>query len=502
MFQLETTSAAKAAWTHVAAKRKFTLLSVDQRFSHWLIAGGLGIALGLYVLAASTLGDKWAILLAAAMAFPFFLMIVGNIRHPLLAIIILDIVFQLDTNFYFQEKIAAQGSISGFNFSVTSMALIALYALWISELLTKRVSLPPGLFRICLPLTVYLSFICLSVFAASDPLLSSFELATLVQIFLFFVYIAGTVRTREDVLLIVTMLMVSGICLGTFLIAEVVAGHNFNIPGLSTVGDRSYNSGGYFRPGGPIGSPIDAASFFGLMLVPSLSILLTRLKGFYLWLAVLSLSIGTIGLVLTLSRGGWIALILASSILCFFAWRRGWLSIKVPVIIVVVVVLLGLVFQNAILTRLTADDNGSARARIVLTRLAFDIIWDHPLLGIGTNNFAAVFRHYLTPDFNGEWIYSIHDKYLMVWVETGIGGLIAFVWFLLATVRRGWLVWQRGDRILSSLALGLTAAVIGQMSHMFVDVFHSRPQIQGLWLVAAVLAALSNNFSEDNHAVE
>ena len=191
-----------------------------------------------------------------------------------------------------------------------------------------------------------------------------------------------------------------------------------------------------------------------------------------------------------------IAFFLASSILCFCASRRGWLSLKVPLVILVVVVLLGLVFQNAIVTRLTADDNGSAHTRVTLTKLAFNMIQDYPLLGIGTNNFAAVFKHYLTPDFNGEWIYSIHDKYLMVWVETGIGGLIAYAGFLLITVRRG-LVWKRGDRLPSSLALGLTAAIIGQMSHMFVDVFHSRPQVQGMWLAAGVVAALYNNFRED-----
>src|SRR5438874_2832678 len=104
MFQLETTSQANAEWTRPASKRRFTRPYLDQRLFQWLIAGALGIGLGLYVLVAATMGDKWTILLTVAMLCPFLLMIVGDVRRPLLALIVLDTVFQLDTNFYFQEK--------------------------------------------------------------------------------------------------------------------------------------------------------------------------------------------------------------------------------------------------------------------------------------------------------------------------------------------------------------------------------------------------------------
>jgi O-antigen ligase len=75
-------------------------------------------------------------------------------------------------------------------------------------------------------------------------------------------------------------------------------------------------------------------------------------------------------------------------------------------------------------------------------------------------------------------------------VETGIVGLSAFLLFLLTTIRTGWRAWLRRDRLLSPIALALILAMVGQMVHMFVDVFISRPQVQSLWLCAALVAAI------------
>ena len=49
---------------------------------------------------------------------------------------------------------------------------------------------------------------------------------------------------------------------------------------------------------------------------------------------------------------------------------------------------------------------------------------------------------------------------------------------------------RSADPLIAPLGLGFTAAIIGQMGHMFFDVFHSRPQVQSLWIVAAVVAAM------------
>jgi O-antigen ligase len=126
-----------------------------------------------------------------------------------------------------------------------------------------------------------------------------------------------------------------------------------------------------------------------------------------------------------------------------------------------------------------------------LMQLAWRIISDHPIFGVGSNNFFIAMKPYLTPDLNGDWIYTVHNKYLLVWAEAGIGALAAFLWFLFATVRQGWQSWASGNRLISPLALGLTAALVGQFVYMLVDPYHSRASVQSLWFAAGLITAMS-----------
>jgi O-antigen ligase len=123
--------------------------------------------------------------------------------------------------------------------------------------------------------------------------------------------------------------------------------------------------------------------------------------------------------------------------------------------------------------------------------MAWAMICDHPLTGVGANNCAAAAEVYATrPEMRGEWFWTIHNRYLLEWVETGIVGLTLYVLFLLTTLRTGWRAWLKNDRLLSPIALALVLAIAGQMVHMLVDVFNSRPQVQTLWLCAAMVAAI------------
>jgi len=218
--------------------------------------------------------------------------------------------------------------------------------------------------------------------------------------------------------------------------------------------------------------------------------LFTQVSSRYKMLAALALGLGTIALVFTLSRGGWLAFGISTMILGFATWWRGWLSASVILIALILVLLLALVLYGLIADRLTSDDNGSAEARAPLMRLAFRIIADHPILGAGANNLPVIIGNYATPELGDVWLYTVHNRYLLIWAETGLPAMLCFLWFLLATIRRGWLCWKFNDRFLSPLGLGVAAALMGGMVHMFVDVFRSRPDIQMLWMVAGLAVVM------------
>jgi O-antigen ligase len=164
--------------------------------------------------------------------------------------------------------------------------------------------------------------------------------------------------------------------------------------------------------------------------------------------------------------------------------------LRAPVAILVILALFYLPFHNVISARLLGDDKGSAESRIPLMNLAWRIFLDHPVLGVGTNNFSVVMDRYLTPEFRHGFLFVVHDKYLLVLCETGIGGLLAFLAFLLAALRRGWQCWTFHDSFLSPLALGFAAGIAGDMVHMNVDVFRGQPMQQLIWLIAGLLVAM------------
>jgi O-antigen ligase len=170
--------------------------------------------------------------------------------------------------------------------------------------------------------------------------------------------------------------------------------------------------------------------------------------------------------------------------------RRGLFTWRAVALGLVIAGLLSAPFWGTISSRLTANDNGAAAARLSTSTLAIAMIEHNPLLGVGINNIGVNLTSYAGPGYDGEWLYTVHDKYLLVWAEAGIFALLAFVWFLAATVRRGLRAFAVNDPLLSPIALGLTAGVIGEIAHMGVDLFTSRPQIQLLWIVAAMLAAI------------
>jgi O-antigen ligase len=448
-----------------------------------LAAVGIGILLGTYAVGITYLPKTWATLFTAGLLALFVAMIVRNVRKLLLAILILDIPLQLDINLYYRQDAADLGSLGGLTVSLTTLSLIGLYGLWLSGSVIKRNEPLPKWFSMSLPAGLYVFFAGLSLLTAHDKLLALFEFSLVLQLLLIYVYILGTVRTRDDVLYIVTLLLVALFFESVIIVGLRFAGSTVKIAGIT---GRVYVT----RVSGTVGSPNNAGAFIVLSLGPAIGLLMARVNKAYRWLAMFAFGGGAVALIFTLSRGGWLAFTVFMSLLSILALRRGWLSAKVIAVVVVVALVLVLALHNVVIDRLTTDDRGAAESRIPLMRIAFRIIQDYPILGVGINNSPILTPYYITPDLGDIWVYGVHNKYLAIWSEIGVGGLLAYVWFLWATLRRGWNCFRADDRLLAPLALGLTTAVFGHMIHMMFDTFRSRPNTQLLWLCAALMAVM------------
>jgi putative inorganic carbon (hco3(-)) transporter len=410
------------------------------------------------------------------------------VQRILLAVVLLDLPFQFGTHLFYSEQDAAFGALGGLSLSATTIALVGLYLSWFFLPLANRSRKAKAPHHFNLPLVVFLAATAVSVFAASDVSLALYELFLAVQLYLAYFYVANHLRRHEDIQFVVCCLLIGCLIESAAMIVLEFTGMPSTIWGLPThIHLQTGIHDAFVRVGGTVGSPNEASAYLSLLLPLAACLLLAGMPYWQKWLACLVLGFGGVAMIFTYSRGGWIALVLAAILVSFVLVRTRGISLKALIAILVLLIILYLPFHGVISARAFGDDQGSAESRIPLTMLAFRMIADHPVLGVGANNFSVVMQRYLTSYFRTGFLYVVHNKYLLIWTETGIGGLLAYLAFLIGAVRRGWQCWKQNDGYLSMLALGITAAMVGQIVHMNFDVFRIGPVPELLWLLAGLL---------------
>jgi O-antigen ligase len=439
-----------------------------------LVAGAVGVRNPFFVALAM-----------ATVALPLAATLVGGLRRLLLAIVALDIPLQIDMNPGYRDDIGRLSALSGWTLSATTCALVALYLGWTAQLLVgpRDAASRPRIEAAALPLA-FLAIMTLSLAVARDRTLAGFEINLLVQLTLLFVYVASTVRTRSDVAFLAGILL-AGMCLASVLaVAMYLTGADLRL------GTHAAAVAGPRRLTGAFGSPNEAGSYFAFYVPLAIAVVMAS-AGRARALALTACVLGSVALALTLSRGAWLALVVAIVTLVAGSRASGrqLLSRRALVGAAVTMLIVLLPLSGEISTRLTGGDAGAAEGRVPLIEIALRMIAHHPVLGLGANNFVVALPDYAGPEFSGDWLNVVHNKYLLVWTEAGIAALVIFVLFLLTTIRAGWRARRQPDPLLSATALGLTAAVAGMAVHMNFDIFLSRISNQSLWLAAALLAS-------------
>jgi O-antigen ligase len=138
--------------------------------------------------------------------------------------------------------------------------------------------------------------------------------------------------------------------------------------------------------------------------------------------------------------------------------------------------------------RLLDFRQGTGFLRLNLWRSAWQMALDHPLMGVGPDNFLYAYRsHYLLP---AAWqepnLNHPHNWVLDWWTRFGLPGLaLALLWF-------GWLarrLW-RGVRFGAQpvLSLGLLTAVAVGLAHGLIDASYALPDLMLVWVLIGWLA--------------
>ena len=457
-----------------------------------LLVVGFGVVLGLVAIYAATARSSAGVLVLVAVLVPILVLAVPRSERILLAALIVDVPLGWDFNLDYRTAIAKLGSIGGVEISLTTLALAGLYGAWLVQSLTGRSAEDRLQLRSAAPLAALLCFTILSVSVAQDRTLSAYEILLIVQTVLLFVYIASRLRGERAVAFVATAMAAGLLLESLIMLGQRYAHLQFDLAGLSTTSaprpdDLTHEAS---RIGGTLGSPNAAGAYLALTIVPVIAMLALPIQRWRKALAAAAAAFGLLALILTFSRGGWLSLVVSVVVLLALAARGGRIRPAVRVALAVVLAAVVVGFRGPISERLNGNDRGSAASRVPLMKLAGEMIRSQPLLGIGANNFATRIPDFAGPEFSRDWIYTVHNKYLLLWAEAGIGALAAFLWFLGATIRRGVSTTGEDEPLLAPLAAALTAAFVGQIADMLVEPYHSRPEVQGLVFVAALIAAM------------
>jgi O-antigen ligase len=250
------------------------------------------------------------------------------------------------------------------------------------------------------------------------------------------------------------------------------------------------------RLGGAIGDP----NFLAAGLVPAIVIaagLAAGTKSALLRLGLIVASVVlTAGVVLSESRGGAIALLVTvpAAMVCF---RRRRTQVSVVALGVIAAAALWFSFSPGAWQRVTTFNNGG-NGRTDLWTVAWRVAGDHPVLGVGLDNYASVaFRYVREPgtlthvQLVADQPHVVHNTYLQMLAEGGIVGLTIFLAFIAACLATMWHAARtfgaRGDRANEALA---QAVLVGAVAMLTAAVFISAGVDKRLWIILAFGPAL------------
>jgi O-antigen ligase len=130
-------------------------------------------------------------------------------------------------------------------------------------------------------------------------------------------------------------------------------------------------------------------------------------------------------------------------------------------------------------------------SRIELWRAALRLWWQHPLLGIGPDNFRHVYGRALDLDPYDDRIHA-NSLYFETLADLGVLGVTALAALIVALSRTAMNGWRRARSEERLFVLGLSGALGAFFLHGAVDYFLPFTPTNGLfWLLAGTLVGVS-----------
>ena len=267
---------------------------------------------------------------------------------------------------------------------------------------------------------------------------------------------------------------------------------------LYVAGSNVVQAEGVGRLRGFYGSPNNLALYLGRTMPVSLGLaLLGAGRARLLWAGAAAVQLAAF--LLTYSKGG---LFLALPALLAALWLGGYVALGragrprrvlwgLAMAAGVAVLALLPVLATPRFQNLLDFSTGTGFLRLNLWRSAWQMALDHPLLGVGPDNFLYAYRSsYILP---AAWqepnLNHPHNWPLDWWTRLGLPGLALGLALWGTTVAGLWRGVTRAPGEAAALYAGLLAAVAGALAHGLIDASYALPDLMVVWALLAGLAA-------------
>jgi O-antigen ligase len=227
-----------------------------------------------------------------------------------------------------------------------------------------------------------------------------------------------------------------------------------------------------------------------LQLSMATALLVTEPKGWVRGSAIAGMIALPMLILMTQSRGVFLGL-LVFIVIAFLGQRR---RVRLALRLAVVAAILASVAPSSVWTRMqtlrsatnasTLDQvdgqEGSARQRYEIWRVAFKIIRDHPITGIGVGAYKPTHEEYaVDAEFNptAQGPRDTHSLYFNVLAETGIPGLLLYLIMIGVVLVAAERARRRCKRVFETGAKQLLLLEAGLLSFLVASIFGSLPYL-------------------------
>jgi O-antigen ligase len=376
--------------------------------------------------------------------------------------------------------------LAAFGLASTGAAILLLGA-WLAHAVADRARIAAALRlqrRFLVPLALLIAWLALSLTWAPDRGRAAAELARWCTGAAAVLVLLTTVRTLRDARLVIAALVV-----GTLLsVAIGLAGGSLGSP--ATAVETATSTEGRLQGGA--GDPNVLAGY----IVPAVALaaaLRPLLSGAARPLVAPAIALLIVGLGATQSRGGMLAAIVA--LLAAFVLMRGRrMAVAATTVALACVAVAYLAVEPAALHRIAtaSEDRGNGREDLWL--VAQRMSADHPIAGVGLDNFPVRSGDYVREpgtlrfvDLVAERPHEVHNTYLQLLAETGAIGLglfAAIVAAALGSARRA----ARRFEALGAVALARfsRSVLVAQVGVLVAAAFLSIGSRATLWVLLSL----------------